>query len=249
MTGSRLACGLVLGVMLAGTAQASEPLRLTDAKFHQVASMEHAAEGRPNEEARLAALRAHLQGEHATAVAHFRRAAYYADKYSQHALSLLYWHGVGTPADRVQAYVWADLAAERGRRQLLLVRERMWQELTAAERKEAQSVGPAYYARYGDEVAQPRAESIMRRFARNMTGSRVGFDGQMLEIAGRPSGGQFAPQMGGSASAYMGSAAATRDELYGETRNNFAAYWDDQDQLLDGHVEVGPVANANEGGR
>lgn len=247
MKGNRLACGLVIVFTLSGEVRASDPLSLADVNIHHVTSMTHAAQGRPNEEARLAALRSYLHGDHSAAAAHFRRAAYYADKYSQHALSLMKWHGLGSEVERVEAYIWADLAAERGRRQLLLVRERMWQELTAAERKDAQSVGPAYYALYGDQVAQPRAESIMRRFARNMTGSRVGFDGQMLDIAGRPSGGTFAPQVGSAATAYMGSTAATRDQLYGELRSSFAAYWDTQDQMLDGHVEVGPVANANEG--
>ena len=60
---------------------------------------------------------------------------------------------------------------------------------------------------------------------------------------------QDGPQVGSAATAYLGSTAATRDQLYGELRSSFAAYWDTQDQMLDGHVEVGPVANANGGGR
>ena len=246
MKGILWACGAIaLGMAVVASAQASGPLKLTDAKFHEVVSMSHAAEGRPNEEARLAAMRAHLRGDHASAAAHFLRAAYYADKYSQHALSLLNWHGVGVPVDRVEAYVWADLAAERGRHQLLLVRERMWQDLSAEQRAQVQAIGPGFYARYGDAEAQPRAEAVMRRFAMKMTGSRVGFDGQMLEIAGRPQGGLFGPQVGSAGSAYMNSTAASRDDLYGETRRDFAAYWDGQDQLLDGRVEVGPVADAD----
>lgn len=86
----------------------------------------------------------------------FRIAASYADKYSQHRLSLLYWHGVGVEKDRVQAYLWADLAAERGYTEFLAVRERMWRQLDEAERAAAVERGPALYEQYGDPVAKQR---------------------------------------------------------------------------------------------
>lgn len=86
----------------------------------------------------------------------FRIAASYADKYSQHRLSLLYWHGVGVEKDRVQAYLWADLAAERGYTEFLAVRERMWRQLDEAERAAAVERGPALYEHYGDPAAKQR---------------------------------------------------------------------------------------------
>jgi hypothetical protein len=232
---------LAFGLATAVSAQAGDALRLTDAEFHEIESMERAAEGRPNEEARLSALKAYRRGDYGDALGHFHRGAYYADKFSQHSLSLMHWHGVGVPVDRVQAYVWADLAAERGARSLLLLRERMWQELSADERERARSMGPQHYARYGDEVARPRAEAIMRRFAAKMTGSRAGFDAQKLEIAGRPQGGTFAPQVGSMSTMYIDSVAASHEELYGGVRRDLVAYWAGQDRLLDGRVEVGPM--------
>jgi hypothetical protein len=102
----------------------------------------------------------------------FRIAASYADKYSQHRLSLLYWHGVGVEKDRVEAYLWADLAAERGYTEFLAVRERMWRQLDEAERAAAVERGPALYAHYGDPSAKQRqkyqwllgqATSLLRR--------------------------------------------------------------------------------------
>lgn len=102
----------------------------------------------------------------------FRVAASYADKYSQHRLSLLYWHGVGVEKDRVQAYLWADLAAERGYTEFLAVRERMWRQLDEAERAAALERGPALYEHYGDPAAKQRqkyqwllgqATSLLRR--------------------------------------------------------------------------------------
>lgn len=233
---------LAIGLAIAAPAQAGEALKLTDAKFHEIVSMEHAAKGRPNEEARLSGLKAYQRGDYGNALRHFERAAYYADKYSQHTLSLMHWHGVGVPVDRVQAYVWADLAAERGVRSMLLLRERMWQELSTGERERARAMGPESYARYGDEVARPRAEGVMRRFAAKMTGSRVGFDGQNMDISGAPTGGLFGPQVGSMSTMFMGAVAASPEELYGGTRRDMAAYWTEQNRLLDGRVEVGPMS-------
>jgi TPR repeat protein len=131
--------------------------------------------GHPNEMWRYRALRALKLDQPSRALASFRNAARYGDKYSQHALSLMYWHGLGTAPDRVQAYVWSDLAAERGYRDLLLVREKMWMQLDAAQRALARSLGEENYARFGDEVAKPRLEWEMRKALASATGSRLGF--------------------------------------------------------------------------
>lgn len=229
------------GLAAAFGAAAQDPLGIDSRDVHALDSMQRVAEGRPNEEARIAAMNAYIRGDHAHALRQFERAAYFADKYSQHALSLMHWHGVGTPADRVQGYIWADLAAERGTQRLLLVRERMWQDLDETQRAQVRAHGIAFADRYGDRVARPRAESLMRRFATKMTGSRVGFDGRKLEIAGRPAGGIFAPQVGSMSTMYMNSLAATPEQLYGGTRRDHDAYWSEQDAMLGGHVEVGTM--------
>lgn len=132
--------------------------------------------GHPNEMWRYRALRALKLGQHARAAEYFQRAGLYADKFSQHALSLLHWHGVGVERDRAQAYVWADLAAERGYRDLLLLREKMWLEMGAAQRARALQLGEAMYREYSDESAKPRMEWAMRRALASATGSRVGGD-------------------------------------------------------------------------
>jgi TPR repeat protein len=71
-------------------------------------------------------------------VSAFKIAAYHADKHSQHYLSLIFWHGAGVPADRLQAYIWSDLAGERGIKPLLVIREKMWSQLTLAEQAQVQ---------------------------------------------------------------------------------------------------------------
>lgn len=78
------------------------------------------------------------------------------------------------PRDRARAYAWMDLAAERGYRRLVLLRERYWAELTEAERARALEEGLAIYADYGDDVAQRRIATVLRRASKRMTGSRLG---------------------------------------------------------------------------
>jgi hypothetical protein len=230
-------------LFLTAGAVAGERVQLTDASFMEIDSMVLAAKGRPNEEARLSGLKAMKTGHQLEAVKQFERAAYFADKYSQHYLSLLNWHGDGIPQDRVQAYIWSDLAAERGSKRLLLIREKMWGQLTATQQQEAVERGVGFYAKYGDEVAQPRAESQIRHYARDMTGSRVGYRNQQLAITGAPVNGAFAVQTGSNAAAYAISNHATPDELYGEEGglSRLVDYWKEQDRLLDGNVEVGPL--------
>src|SRR5687767_2124822 len=63
--------------------------------------------GHPNEMWRYRALRALKLERPAQALQDFRFAARYGDKFSQHALSLMYWHGVGAAVDRAQAYAWS----------------------------------------------------------------------------------------------------------------------------------------------
>lgn len=223
-----LAAGLVLP-----TASAAPPLDLTGASFLDIDSLEKGAQGRPNEEHRVAGLKAYVQGDHARAAGYFRTAAHYADKISQHYLSLMYWHGVGVARDRVEAYVWADLAAERGTRRLLLVRERMWSELSESDRERAMAVGEDYYARYGDEVAKPRTEGAMRRFATTKLGSRLGFDGRPMAVVGKPTAGSFGPATGSNSGSYTASSVPTQEELYGSSRD-FEAYWKMQELILVG---------------
>lgn len=238
---------LVAALTVVPVVMAGEPVKLTDASFMDVDAQLKAAEGRPNELSRLAGLKAYLSRDYNGARTQFERAAYYADKYSQHYLSLMYWHGSGVPTDRVLAYIWADLAAERGGRQMLLIREKMWSELTNAQQDQAAEQGLAFYERYGDEVAKPRAEGAMRRFADDMTGSRAGYDGQMLATSGKPVSGQFFAKTGSNASSFTQTAVGTREQLYGAASRGMDRYWAEQDRLLEGKVKVGPVVPVRDG--
>lgn len=242
---TRLALGLML--VLAGShtpALAGPPVKLTDATFMQIDAQVKSAKGHPNEQYRLRGLKSYQNGEYGDAVAAFKLAALHADKYSQHYLSLIHWHGVGIEPDPVQAYIWADLAAERGQPRLLAVRENMWAQLTPQQQAEAEQRGGADYARYGDAVAKPRAEADIRRFMRDMTGSRVGFHNQALAIEqGGPIHGTFGQSRPGmfSASA-MANGGSNAEEFYAYDRTRPAEYWQAQDRALaGGRVDVGPL--------
>ena len=238
--------GMAIVLLLAsGTVLAEEPLKLVSASFMDVDAQLKSAEGHPNEESRLLGLKSYLSGRYEEAVAKFERAASYADKPSQHYLSLIYWHGQGVPTDHVRAYIWADLAAERGSRKLLAIREKMWAELTSQQQQQAVADGGEYYARYGDEIAKPHAEAEIRRFATHMTGSRVGFQNQKMGVVnGGPINGSFGNATPGMlAASDVAVGTTTGDKMYAAERTRMGAYWAAQDRELDrsGHVEVGPA--------
>jgi hypothetical protein len=121
------------------------------------------SDGFYNEYYRFKAAREANKGDWEHAARLFEIAARYSDKYSQHRLSLIHWHGVGAPKDRVFGYVWADIAAERGYPQLLAIREKMWNALTPEERESVPMSGKLSYAKYGDVTAMPLFRGMLAR--------------------------------------------------------------------------------------
>ena len=178
---------------------------------------------------RMLGLEAFKQGRFDDALRFFRRASFFADKPSQGMVAEMYWNGQGTPRDPVQAYVWMDLAAERGYRGFLGLREKYWNALSDTERARAIEEGQAVYARFGDTAAKPRYEHQLRIGKSQMTGSRTGFNrGVQIEIPG-PSGSQ----------------AIEGSKFYDERYWNAKKYWAWQDKLWMkpriGKVDVGEL--------
>lgn len=137
---------------------------------------------------RLLGLERMKRGRREEAFKFFSRAGFYADKPSQGMVAEMLWNGDGTPQDRALAYAWMDLAAERGYRGFLGLRERYWAQLTEAERARAIGEGQALYAKYGDAAAKPRIAAVLRRERRRMTGSRTGFAGNLKVLVPGPGG-------------------------------------------------------------
>ena len=191
----------------------------------------------PNERNRLFASEAAAQGRWDDALRLFTTAARYADKYSQHRISLMYWHGVGVERDPALAYAWADLAAERMYPAFVVLREKMWLELDEAQRARALREGAALYDQYGDEAAKPRLAAAIARQNTQITGSRVGYNDGRLYVQAPGAGAHniFDPM-----------AALDLRPMYAPWRLDADRYWAVEDAIWkEGAVEVGPARKAH----
>lgn len=146
------------------------------------AGPDHFERHHPDVYHRLRGLAAFEAARPQEAAAEFRRAAHYGDKGSQAMLAELYWDGIGMAADRALAYAWMDLAAERGYPLLVAKRERFWEAMTAGERERALAAGVPLYADYGDAVAKPRLDAMLRAGTRGIVGSRTGGSAAFVEV-------------------------------------------------------------------
>jgi len=122
------------------------------------------------------------QRNHAAALEEFKRAAWYSDKPSQAIVGEMLWIGLGLPKDRALAYVWMDLAAERGYRSFARKREAYWQQLDEEERARVLRDAPAIRAEYADAAAEPRLHAVLVRERRRATGSRLGSTVNAMQI-------------------------------------------------------------------
>jgi len=191
-----------------------------------------------NEYYRVRGASAAAEGRWERAIEMFTVSARYADKYSQHRLSLLYWHGVGTAEDRVEGYIWADLAAERGYPQFLAIREKMWSRLSEAERAQVAERGPARYAKYGDPAGKKRFNVAMVQLRHHrITGSRAGYVGFV---------GTSSPEFLSEHLRMFGVGSAADTGALGivfkPERLNPTLYWEKEDKIWrEGLVSVGEI--------
>ncbi|HWS25001.1 MAG TPA: hypothetical protein VN259_00380, partial [Xanthomonadales bacterium] len=96
---------------------------------HAVATSEGFLQYHPDLRWRKIGLERYEQGKFDVALDAFVRSSRYADKGSQAMVAEMYWKGEGTDVDRARAYAWMDLAAERGYKDFLAVREHYWASL------------------------------------------------------------------------------------------------------------------------
>lgn len=178
---------------------------------------------------RRLAVEARVQQRDGQAREFYLHAARYADKLSQGALAEMYWMGAGGDSDRALAYAWMDLAAERGAPLFLAFREKYWEQLSHPERERALREGTRLYADYGDAIAKPRLEKLLRKGRNQVTGSRVGWLGPNLKMY-LP--GEVGPRIA--------------ETYYAEHFWQPRQYWAWQDQMIltpekSGDVKVGPA--------
>lgn len=217
---------------------AAVDLGVVDDADRELMTMEAYLDGHPDQHFRRLGVEAREHGRLDKAREYFRRAARYADKLAQGVYAEMLWNGEGGAADRALGYAWMDLAAERGAPMLVAHRERFWSELAPVERERALREGRAVYAEYGDEVAKPRLEGVLRRERRSVTGSRTGALG-MVDIC-------FGPIAADGTCMAPKNMDASR--FFADKHWRAEQYWRWQDDLLrtpqrEEKVEVGdPVA-------
>lgn len=248
---SRLAtgCSIILALALAsGPAAGTERPRIDQDVYTSAIAL---ASGHPNERARWHGLWSYSNGRDKAAREHFEKGAYYGDKPSQYLLSVMAWAGEGGAKDPVEAYIWADLAAERGNHEKLLgIREYIWNSLTEAERARVAELGPIYYRRYGDAVALARTNAQIARFSRSRTGSRAGGDTGRMNLSF--GAGKANPTMGcATKNGNSPDFAMSQNDVYSRERVNPGAYWTQQDlvmrSILVGTVKVGDLTEVPPG--
>lgn len=129
-------------------------------------------------------LQAYREGRYEDAMRFFRRAGFFGDKPSQGMVAEMYRDGRGVAPDPVQAYIWMDLAAERGYPAFLILREQYWQSLDEGQRARAIEEGQAVFARFADAVAKPRTELRLRIGERQLARVQtVSFQGMTIDVS------------------------------------------------------------------
>ena len=140
-------------------------------------------EGHPDLRFRQRGLDEYGKKNHPKAFQLFQKAAYYSDKPSQAIVGEMLWVGLGIPRDRGSAYVWMDLAAERGYRSFVEKRDLYWSLLDEMERARAQAMGASVRAEYADSATEPRLARALRMERGKMTGSRLGSPSAPIQIS------------------------------------------------------------------
>ena len=186
---------LLLGLAVAaGAAQAATgPMRADDPGIVDNAGFLRA---HPDQRLRRSGMQSYERRHFSDALRDFKEAARYADKTSQAMVAEMLWKGEGAAADRPLAYAWMDLAAERNYPSLIVMRERYWSQLSAAEQARAIEIGKGVYAEFADDVDKPRLEKELARARTEVTGSRVGHGGT-LSIPGSGAGAKKVDQITG----------------------------------------------------
>jgi uncharacterized protein len=194
---------------------------------------------------RLAGQVAYEDGDFATARTEFTKAAFYADKLSQGMLAEMDAQGDGASPDPVRAYIWMDLAAERGFVGFVAKRERLWTALSETERGLVALLGAPIYEQYGDAAALPRLGIKFRRGTSGSVLARNGSTGRARVVL--PNGGRLAFRASGAPIAVGGIQMELADYFDRDLwRLDRYVAWNDRqlDLARRAMVEVGSLQSA-----
>jgi len=96
------------------------------------------------------------------------------DKYAQYMVGFMYHTGLGVDEDPVAAAAWYQLAAERGTREFVVVRDRLLHVLNDEDQAAARRSYEDLRLRYSDLAVLLSSIKRNVRELRNQTGTRVG---------------------------------------------------------------------------
>lgn len=119
--------------------------------------------------------RSYAAGHFGSAMAKYKTAARWADKFAQYNIGVMYLRAEGVEFDPVKAWAWLELAAEREYPQLVEAAD----DLYALLDEQQQADGRDYLERellprFGDETRIEATARKMRQDRRKATGSRAG---------------------------------------------------------------------------
>lgn len=110
----------------------------------------------------------------------FELAGFWANKVAQYNAGLMYYKGIGVPVDRARGTAWLGIAAEASGDLAMTSLQAAYASLSENEKRDAGDIFADLEAKYGDDVAIPRALGVFNEQAKAVTGSRVGFSGNVL---------------------------------------------------------------------
>ncbi len=137
-----------------------------------------------------AAVRSYKDGFSTHAREQFQLAAAWGNKEAQFNLALMYFAGIGVPADKIRGGAWALLADERGDGRFRKTRREIMTMLEESEKAQALALAQDLKQDYGDFQALEKRARWVRQQKRELTGSRTGALASAVRII--TPGGRFA---------------------------------------------------------
>jgi uncharacterized protein len=186
----------------------------------------------------FAGVKRYVNKDFAGAKKYFEIGAYYADKFSQLSIGLMYVNGEGVPKDMLTGYAWIDIAAEREYPDFVATRDRVKAALTPDELRRAQAIRDTLALRYADKVAKPRMEQQLRFGREQMTGSHLGFDGGVKHDSPKGTLCKGSVFIGGIT---LPEAGCGGDDIYAESRWKPEKYFARRDSQWKATVTVGDI--------
>jgi hypothetical protein len=126
----------------------------------------------------------------------FELSGFWADKIGQYNAGMMYFSGVGVPVDKPRGVAWLRIAAESHGDLAESAQTQAYAQLTPEQQAQADAIWRELDAKYGDRVAVKRALDRYYEEARNVTGSRVGFTGDVIVYAFDTAHNGGAPEYG-----------------------------------------------------